>query len=79
MWATSESQSEAVHTDAMVKWKSLSIPEEVIWEELGLSPRQIERIKQLLAAEPVTPAPTEPAEPAPDDTQGQEALATGGA
>lgn len=47
IWAPSESRSEGVHTDAMVKWKSLNIPDEIIWEELGLSPRSIARIRQI--------------------------------
>jgi hypothetical protein len=73
-WKNTESRQEAVHTDAMTKWKGLNIPDEVIWEELGLSPRQVERIKALIAAAPPTnqnltsnitpelPNPTMPAE-----------------
>jgi Phage portal protein, SPP1 Gp6-like. len=79
IWAPSESRSEGVHTDAMVKWKSLNIPDPIIWEELGLSPRQIKRIEELIAALP-TPGPspdvaptTEPVMPA-----GHPALAQGG-
>jgi hypothetical protein len=52
IWRNSESRAEAVHTDAMAKWKGLGIPEEIIWEELGLSPRQIKRIKELIASQP---------------------------
>lgn len=51
IWANSESRAEAVHTDAMTKWKALGIPDEIVWEELGISPRLIERIKELLAAQ----------------------------
>jgi hypothetical protein len=70
IWKDPESRTEAVHTDAMVKWQTLNIPDEVIWEELGLSPRQIARIKELNAAEAealqVAPA-TDAAEPTPSD------------
>ena len=52
IWQDPESRTEAVHTDAMTKWKALGIPDEIIWEELGLSPRVIARIKELLAAAP---------------------------
>lgn len=56
IWAPSESRSEGVHTDAMVKWKSLNIPDEIIWEELGLSPRSITRIRQIMEAAPLPSA-----------------------
>ena len=52
MWRDPESRTEATHTDAMSKWKALGIPDEIIWEELGLSPRLITRIKELIAAAP---------------------------
>ncbi len=52
IWANTESRAEAVHTDAMTKWKGLGIPDEVIWEELGLSPRQIARVKELIVEAP---------------------------
>jgi hypothetical protein len=54
-WKNPESQAEAVHTDAMAKWKGLDIPDEIIWAELGLSPRQIARIKELVAGQDPTP------------------------
>jgi hypothetical protein len=62
IWKDPESRTEATHTDAMTKWKALGIDEETIWEELGLSPRQIALIRDRLAAAP--PAPTQPT-PAP--------------
>ena len=46
------------HTDALVKQKSLGIPDEILWEGLGYSPQQIARIKRLIAAAP--PAPLVP-------------------
>jgi hypothetical protein len=60
IWAPSESRSEAAHTDAMVKWQTLGIDDETIWEELGLSPRQIALVKQRLAEAPPAPVQNEP-------------------
>lgn len=50
IWADPESRTEAAHTDALTKWKSFGIPDEFIWEELGLSPQQITRIKEMRKA-----------------------------
>lgn len=47
IWRDPESRTEASHTDALTKWKAFGIPDEFIWEELGLSPQQIRRIKRL--------------------------------
>jgi hypothetical protein len=55
IWKDPESRTEATHTDAMSKWKALGIPDEIIWEELGLSPRLIARVKELVAAAPAPP------------------------
>jgi len=83
MWAPHESQSEAVHTDAVTKWGAMGIPDEVRWEALGFSPRQIVRIGEIrdaaMAAGVETP-------PSPDgagdgtgvDMTGQMVLAQGG-
>lgn len=49
IWKDPESRTEAVHTDALVKQKSLGIPDEILWEGLGYSPQQIARIKRLIA------------------------------
>ena len=79
IWAPHESQSEAVHTDAMSKWKGLNIPDEVIWEELGLSPRQIVRIQELLVtAPPESPPPNVPPSADPMVAAVNAALAHGG-
>ena len=47
IWAPHESQSEAVHTDAVTKWGAMGIPDEMRWEALGFSPRQIVRITEM--------------------------------
>jgi hypothetical protein len=76
IWKDPESRTEATHTDAMVKWQGLNIPDQVIWEELGLSPRQIARIEELIAAAPPEP-PTPAAPPAAPPTD-ESLLAQGG-
>lgn len=57
IWADPESRTEAAHTDALTKWKAFDIPNEFIWEELGLSPQQIVRIKQLRDEERTAASP----------------------
>ncbi len=52
IWRDPESRTEAAHTDALVKQKTLGVPDEILWEGLGYSPQQIERIKQLIANQP---------------------------
>lgn len=47
MWADPESRSESEHTDAILKQKTLGIPDEALWEELGRSPQQIERYRMM--------------------------------
>ena len=84
IWAPYESQSEAVHTDAVSKWGAMGIPDEMRWEALGFTPRQIARITEMrdaakaaeAAAPPpaVAPGPTMP--PAMPDVHS--ALAQGG-
>jgi hypothetical protein len=62
LWADAETRTEAEHVDAVVKMGSapIEIPQQILWEQLGLSPQMIERIKELKAdeVEPVElPAP----------------------
>jgi Phage portal protein, SPP1 Gp6-like len=81
IWAPSESQSEAVHTDAVGKWGAMGVPDEARWEALGFTPRQIVRFKEMrdaaIAASP--PAPPDVA-PTVDTTMPMvhSALAQGG-
>jgi hypothetical protein len=63
IWADPESRTEATHTDAMTKWKALGIPDEIIWEALGLSPRLISRVKAMVAAMPPPPPVVAPQPP----------------
>lgn len=62
IWGDPESRSESEHVDAVMKKLALGIEEEILWEELGMSPQQIARNKELKAAaarEPVASSPDE--------------------
>ena len=73
-WVNTESRAEAVHTDSLVKLQALGVPDEVLWEGYGYSPREIERIKAILAAMPPEPAPTVVREVIPADVPGLRSL-----
>ena len=61
IWRDPESKNEAAHTDALVKLKSLGVPDEMLWEMWGMTPQQIARAKAIIE-EGKANAP----EPAPD-------------
>ena len=73
MWVNTESRSEAVHTDALVKQKTAGVPDEVLWEGFGYSEREIARIKAIIDAMPPEPAPTIVSEVVPSGVPGQSA------
>jgi hypothetical protein len=58
IWRDPESQSEAEHVDAIVKQKALNVPDEVLWEKIGYSPQEIERMREMRDVQP--PAPAQP-------------------
>lgn len=84
IWRDPEYRSEGEHVDATLKMKSLNIPVEALWEELGFTPTQIARFKALKAQEnlelaaaaagfrPRAVAPATPAEPVPPAAGGPE-------
>jgi hypothetical protein len=64
IWADPEIRSQAQTVDAAVKQKELNVPNEVLWEKIGYSPQEIERMKvradtdailELATSAPVTP------------------------
>jgi hypothetical protein len=71
MWVNTESRSEGVHTDALVKQKTAGVPDEVLWEGFGYSEREIARIKAIIAVMPPEPAPTIVSEVVPSGIPGQ--------
>jgi hypothetical protein len=54
IWADPEYRTEGEHVDAVLKKKSLGIPEEVLWEELGYTQTEIARIKEIKRANALT-------------------------
>lgn len=51
IWGDPESRSESEHVDAVMKKRSLSVPVFQLWEDLGYSPQQIARFKEMLREE----------------------------
>lgn len=47
VWGDPESRTEGELVDALVKMKTLGVPNEFLWERWGLSPQDIRRIKAL--------------------------------
>ena len=47
IWVDPESRSMAQVVDAAVKQKELNVPDEVLWEKIGYSPQEIERMRTL--------------------------------
>jgi hypothetical protein len=65
IWDDPEYRTEGEHVDAMTKLKALGLPDEFIWEKLGLTQAEIERAKAIkrenaltLAAATIPPRPT---------------------
>ncbi len=51
MWMDPETPSEAARVDALVKMRTLGIPEQVLWERWGMTPQEVERTRALRDAE----------------------------
>lgn len=51
IWADPESRSEGEHTDALTKLSTIGVPNEILWERWGFTPQEIERMRQMVAAE----------------------------
>jgi hypothetical protein len=47
IWGDPETRTEAEHVDATVKLLALNLPDEFLWERLGLSPTEIARAKAM--------------------------------
>lgn len=51
IWADPESRTESEHVDAVMKKKALGVPVQQLWEDLGYSPQQIGRFREMLLDE----------------------------
>lgn len=47
IWGDPESRTESEHVDAIVKKQALGLPDELLWEQLGMTPTEITRAKVL--------------------------------
>ena len=66
IWSDPESRTEGEHVDATLKKKALDVPIQQLWEDLGYSPQQIERFRQMLAEQAfLTAIAGEAGQPAP--------------
>lgn len=63
LWKDPESRTEAEHVDALLKLKSLGVPEEQLWEDAGYTPQQIARFREIAANQPPASRPADDGEP----------------
>ncbi len=61
IWVDPESRSMAQVVDAAVKQKELNVPDAVLWEKIGYSPQEIQRMEALQAQSIFLQAPLEAA------------------
>jgi hypothetical protein len=76
IWRNPESRNEGQAVDAATKLKQLNLPDEVLWERIGMSPQEIARAKALQAAEELL-NPTPPPVPPPNGAAPPEPGANG--
>lgn len=55
IWGDPESRTESEHVDAVTKKAAVGVPMQQLWEDLGYSPAQIARFKEMRAEEPAIP------------------------
>jgi hypothetical protein len=55
IWADFETRSLAQLTDSLVKMRSLGVPIEALWERYGATQEEIDRWREMAAAEPAEP------------------------
>jgi Phage portal protein, SPP1 Gp6-like len=65
IWADPESRTEGEHVDATLKKKALDVPIQQLWEDLGYSPQQIGRFREMLAEQAFLAALAAPPAPEP--------------
>lgn len=60
IWRDPESRTEAEHVDALIKLASIDVPREQLWEDAGYTPQQINRFREMRAADPTPDPPVNP-------------------
>jgi hypothetical protein len=61
IWGDPESRTEGQHVDALLKLKTLGVPEPQLWEDAGFSPQQIARFASMRAEQAYYDALANPA------------------
>ena len=67
LWADPETRSIAQLADALTKFQSIGVPQEILWQRLGATPAEIDAWKKMQAANPVPARATVPLPAAPGD------------
>lgn len=65
IWKDSESRSFGELVDGLVKLSSIGVPQEILWEQAGYSPKQIGRMKAMALTDTVFALTSEPPVPVP--------------
>ena len=60
IWRDPESRSQAETVDAAVKLASIGVPNEILWERVGFSPQEIDRMKTMQEADDLLAAAIPP-------------------
>jgi hypothetical protein len=73
IWADPEFKTQSELIDSLVKQRDLGVPDEILWEKAGYSPKEIERIKLLRQEEAIRELPEveEPPVPVPAGAGGE--------
>lgn len=64
-WRDAESRTEAEHVDALVKLRTIGVPNQQLWEDAGYTPQQTARFRQMLLDEAMNQLLAAPAPPVP--------------
>jgi hypothetical protein len=60
LWADPETRSIAQLADALTKFQSIGVPQEILWQRLGATPAEIDKWKTMQAANPTPARPAIP-------------------
>lgn len=71
IWQDPEYRSEAEHVDALVKLKSLGVPDEQLWADAGYTPQEVDAFKAIRAAQAATTTPPDTGDAAAGDQADQ--------
>jgi hypothetical protein len=76
IWKDPETRTEAEHVDALLKLKSIGVPDEQLQEDAGYSPQQIRRFARIKARDALLNPPPPVVTPFPQPQQAPNAVAS---